>query len=518
MPHWTIKRLLCMLLAMNTKLSEGDEASLGSKLVALAAASISLCAGFGCRTEPTMPAPIAICPQSQETTFAFDTNGDRRPDFWQYERTGGRKDAIAYGADNSSRPGERIDLDRIKPADVPHFVIVLDGVPFELVDELYHQGYFRFFHPPARVICPFPGMTDTALTKVFHSSRCIANQALYFDRPKNRLSDGNGIYLSGRNAPWAAKMTYRCSFWWDGLSYLDPQLVFDHEMNGIVDAFGKVKAGEAFTYSIGSAALGIRYGRPAFLDFLRTTDRLCEQILYARHGRAKITLVSDHGHCLVECRPISFDKVLSAGGYRLTKSINGPRDVVAIPYGLCTYAELYTNDPAGVAGCVLGRDDVELACYAAGDAVVVRDREGEARILNGKTGFVYDVKRGDPLKLRDVIERLRRDGKVSADGEIDGPAMFAATVDQYYPDPLPRVWEAFHGLVDTPPDVLVSLRDGSCFGSQFFYAMIGKVGSTHGSLSRRDSTAFVMTTLGDLPPAMRSSDVLPALERLRSGK
>lgn len=465
-----------------------------------------------------MPAPVAIGPAGQETAFSFDVNRDRRPDFWEYERTAGLKNAIAYEAGKTGRPGERIDLSTIKATDVPHFVITLDGVPFELVDEMYRKGHFRFFNPPSRVICCFPGMTDTALTQVFHSKPCTANQALYFDRKANRQSDGNSTYLSGGNAPWAKKMTYRCSFLWDGLSYLDPQLVFDHEMNGIVDAFRAVKCGEAYTYSIGSAALGIRYGRPAFLEFMGRVERLCEQILYERHGQAKITLLSDHGHCLQECKPISFKEVLTAGGYRLTKSLNGPRDVVAIAYGLCTYAEFCTNDPAGVAGCVLGQKDVELASYLEKDAVIVRDREGQARILKGKTGFIYDAQRGDPLKLHDVIERLRREGKVSANGEIDGDAMFAATLDQYYPDPLQRLWEAYHGLVDNPPDVLVSLRDGACFGSQFFYAMIGKVGSTHGSLSRRDSTAFVITMLGDLAPAMRSRDVLPAIEKLRTGK
>ncbi len=506
-----------MLLRMHDKLIQGGTTALILGTGRIAVTIASLCMWCGCRTEPTMPGPVSIVPGEQETVFTYDTNGDRRPDYWEYLRAGGQTYAVAYEADKTGRPGERIRLDGIGASEVPHFIIVLDGVPFELVDEMYREGYFRAFHPPSRVICPFPGMTDTALSEVFHSDRCIANQALYFDRQSNRLSNGNSVYLSGGNAPWAAKMTYRCSFWWDGLSYLDPQLVFDHEMNGIVETFRRVKSGEAGAYSIGSAALGIRYGRPAFLEFLRTIDRLCKQLIRERHGRVKITLLSDHGHCLVDCRPISFDRVLSAGGYHLAKSLRRPGDVVTIPYGLCTYAEFFTNDPAGVAACLTGHEDVEFACFAEKDAVVVRDREGEAWIRKGEVGFIYDVQRGDPLKLRDTIERLRHDGKVTAKGEINPDALFTATLDAYYPDPLERIWHAFHGLVKIPPDIIVSLRDGSCFGSQFFYAMIGRIGSTHGSLGRRNSTTFAMTMLGELPPAMRSREVMPAVERLRSG-
>jgi hypothetical protein len=44
------------------------------------------------------------------------------------------------------------------------------------------------------------------------------------------------------------------------------------------------------------------------------------------------------------------------------------------------------------------------------------------------------------------------------------------------------------------------------------------VSSTHGSLNGINSTTFVMTMLGDLPPALRSREVLPALEKLRCAK
>ncbi|HUU97652.1 MAG TPA: hypothetical protein VM487_18100 [Phycisphaerae bacterium] len=477
---------------------------------------VSLWVGCGCASQPSFPAPIEVRAETNETVLAFDTDRDQRADFWQYQRPGGRKHALAYAAERSEQPGERIDLDAIDPAECPHFVIVLDGVPFELVDQLYREGHFRFFHPPAKVICGFPSMTDLALNEFFHTGRCLAYEALYFDRRANRLTDGTAVYLSARNSRWLEQMDYRCSFWWDAQAYLNPQALFDHEINGIIRTFRSIEDGERYAYTVGTAGLGTRGGREAILKYLRTVDRLCEQIVFERRGRVKITLTADHGHNLVENRRISFRKALEGGGYRQAKSLREPRDVVPISYGLVTYTAFYTNDPAGVANCLVGHEDVEFACYPADDAVIVCDRTGHARITKGETGFVYDTREADPLKLNPITEQLRRDGRLAADGGIDDESLFSATVDHYYPDPLARIWAAFHESVENPPDLIANLRDGACYGSRFFHAMIGNVASTHGSLNRANSTTFVLTTLGELPPALRPHDLLPALEILRS--
>lgn len=490
------------------------------------AGGVSLAACCGCASEPSFPAPVEVRSVSDQTIFAFDTDGDERTDFWQYQQPDGRKHTMVYAADESGTPWpladgrgsyrERIDLDAINPSECPHFLIVLDGVPFELVDQLYREGHFRFFYPPSRVVCCFPSMTDLSLSELFHTGRCLAYQARYFDRQANRLTGGSTLYLSGRNSPWLARMNYRCSFWWDARAYLDPQAVFDHEVNRIVRTLRAIDAGEACAYSVGTAGLGTRGGREGIREYLRTVDRLCEQIIYERRGRVMLTLTADHGHNLVPNRRISFRKLLEAGGYQQAKSLGGPRDVAVVSYGLVTYAAFFTRDPAGVADRLLEHEDVEFACYPAGDGVVVCDRTGRARITKRAAGFVYDSRQADPLKLAAIVERLRRDGKVSPDGEIDEESLFDATLDHDYPDPLARIWAAFHELVENPPDVIVNLRDGACYGSRFFHAMIGKVSSTHGSLNHMSSTTFVLTTLGELPTALRSRDVLPALEKLRT--
>jgi hypothetical protein len=151
--------------------------------------------------------------------------------------------------------------------------------------------------------------------------------------------------------------------------------------------------------------------------------------------------------------------------------------------------------------------------YAAGDDVVVVSANGRARIGRCGAGWRYSADFGDPLQLRDVIAELRAHAAVSADGCIDAAALFAATVEHVYPDPLDRCWGAFHGLMAYPPDVLLSLADGWHWGSPFIDEHV-TVRGAHGSLNRAGSVGFIMSTQGELPAAQRMRDVPANLERI----
>ena len=487
----------------------------GTGIKTITSTALLLLLYSGCAPLPNFPKPLEIHRENHETVFTFDTNHDGRGDYWQFQSDRGRTTALAYLDESTGAPAPRIILDEIDPSQCPHYLITLDGVPFEIVDELYRQGHFRFCASPSRVICCFPAMTDLALAELFHAEHCLAFQARYFDRAANRMTDGNAVYLSGKNSPWVDKLDYRCSAWWDGLAYLNPGFLFKHELRGMLKTIRRIDSGRAYVYSVASAGLGTRGGRAAIIEYLLTIEQLCQQIIHERHGRVHFTITADHGHNLVENRRISFRNTLDAAGYRQTKSLHAANDVVPVGYGLVTYAAFFTNDQTGVAECLLQNDAVELACYPIENAITVRDRDGQALIRRGETGFIYDSTAGDPLLLNPIIERLRKTGKVSIAGEIDQAALFDATLDHEYPDPLERLWLAFNGLVESPPDLVVILRDGYCYGSKFFLAMIGKVNSTHGSLNRMNSTTFVLTTLGTLPPAIRSRELLPALQALR---
>jgi len=462
---------------------------------------------------PTQPLTATVVPAGRQ--WSYDLDGDRRPDYWQQADATGRITELRF-ADRTGAPGETIALDAIDPQDVPHFLIVLDGVPFELVDELHRQGHFRLFYPPSRVISPFPAMTDLALNRLFHAGRSRGYQATYYDRAAGKLVGGTFDYLEADNSPWLTHVDYRCSWWLDAQAYLNPRALWAHELRGIqrtFDAVGDAPGRTVAAYSVATAGLGTRGGREAILTYLHTVDRLCQQIVYQRRGRVKLTVAADHGQDLLPHRRVSFTQPLADAGFRRTQRIDGPRDVVAVSYGLVTYAAFWTDSPAGVAEVLADHEAVDWAAWRTdADAVEVVSPAGRGTLRHADGGWRYDVTGEDPLRLGAILAALRRTGRIG-DGVIPQDALFAATVEHDYPDPLRRLWEAFKDLVERPADVIANLADDSCHGSKFFHVMIGDPASTHGSMGRRNSTTFVMTQRGPLPSVMTSDQVLPALGR-----
>jgi len=461
----------------------------------------------------------------------YDTDGDRRADYQQRMDATGRKVELRFEA-TDERPLRQVRLDALDADSVPHFIIALDGVPYSIVRELYDKGCFRLFYPPSRLISCFPSMTDLAFWRIFGGAQPIAFQAEYFDRRANRIVKGDEVYLSGANADWARKLDYRCSFTMDALAYVIPQVVFDHELRGMADVLQEVQSGTVIVYSVGTAGLGTQGGRSAIVRYLRRIDRFCEQIVHDRQGRVKITILADHGHNMSGRGRVSFKTLLAEAGYKLTDRLLERGDVVAIQYGMVTYAAFFTDDPAGVASVLLQDPAVTLACYRKDDSIVVRTLDGYGRVTAVDGRYGYQVEYGDPLRLQAIIERLRADDSVvEQDGStalINDRALFEATVEHIYPDPLRRIWLAFNGLVAKPPDIVVCLEDGWCHGSAFFDAVIGVVcledgwchgsaffdaviggaSSTHGSLNQINSATIVMTMRHELPGAMRLEEVM----------
>ena len=106
-----------------------------------------LISGFlliGCRAVPQFPnRPMRVQIDSDGSKIkAFDTNNDRQADYWQRENLSGRKVELRFGA-SDDQSGETVLLDQIDPCQIMHFIIALDGVPYQLVQELYGQGHFH---------------------------------------------------------------------------------------------------------------------------------------------------------------------------------------------------------------------------------------------------------------------------------------------------------------------------------------------------------------------------------------
>ncbi|HPY77959.1 MAG TPA: hypothetical protein PLQ45_08970, partial [Anaerohalosphaeraceae bacterium] len=172
----------------------------------------------------------------------------------------------------------------------------------------------------------------------------------------------------------------------------------------------------------------------------------------------------------------------------------------------------YTHNPAPVADALLASPAAALACYPTPQGVCVRTRDGSALISYHDGRYRYAPDSGDPLQLNPILDNLRQQGLIAEDGFIEDRVLLDATQNHIYPDPLRRIWLAFHGLVQHPADLIICLHDGWYHGSASFDRLSGGAVSTHGSLNQINSTTFVLTMTGPLPPALRLEEIMPALQ------
>src|ERR1041385_8250471 len=121
-------------------------------------------------------------------------------------------------------PAAREDLTELRPA--PRVVeaqarprrllLCLDGVPFELVTEAQSRGLFDNFRAPARLLSPFPTLTNVALAQMLRASPPNGYESLYFDREAREQRGGISKYV-GRRTPDKVPSSYM-----DELDYQEP--------------------------------------------------------------------------------------------------------------------------------------------------------------------------------------------------------------------------------------------------------------------------------------------------------
>ena len=429
----------------------------------------------------------------------FDTDGDRRNDLAiTFDAPAGRVDALCYD-DNEDGTPDRIYRPRDYPPDrIPHLVLLLDSIPFQCVAERYAAGEFRWFDsPPAKVIAPFPSLTEICYTDLLHAPPLPGVIDQFYDRRTREKH--NGLWsraIGGYQYPWERYLHYCGKFIDEGFAYLDPRPWYAAELELAHKAFDASPDRLTIVYLASASGMACKYGRAGIDEVLDGAAQLCLQVLYERRGAVKISVMADHGHNLVESKNIDVKTLLKTAGFRVAGTLSKPNDVVLELNGLVTYAAVRTTQPTRVADRLLAHPGIEFAMYMEGERVIVRDAHGAAAI-DGRNGgeirytpltgnvFGYDEKLHGAFMSRD--------------------AWFAATCNLEYPDAPVRVWEAFHERVVDPPDVMFTTRDGYCAGLPSFEKFI-HMKSTHGSLNQLNSATFLLTMH---PPAATMPTMLP---------
>jgi len=391
-------------------------------------------------------------------TYGIDLDGDARVDRIETVQQG-RLARVALAPAPGSRPLRTV-------------VIAIDAVPYAVFARVQREGRFREFFPAARMIAPFPSLTNVGYASILKTAPGLGYEDRYYDPVKNAVGGGVSDRLRGndykRVAPFHELFTWEPPHLWGVAIYYFPMTISQKELRKIEEILHTSHDRELVLYFGGTDALGHVRGWKGFEDCLRLVDQVVHGFLAAGGAERRVVLFSDHGTTAVRSRRVNLAAALRRGGFRLTSRLDAPGDVVAPAYGLVGAIPLYTRcgEEAAVARAVAALPGVDFAAWREGNATRAVSGDG----------------RPDPLDLP----------------------------QDRYPDLRARVELGLRSYIAHPASVIVSLADGWHYGSGLFDALATMEG-THGSATRDASVGFVASNVDRLPETLRAEEVYPYL-------
>ncbi len=400
-------------------------------------------------------------------------------------------------------------------------LLCLDGVPCELIEAAKSRGLFAAFGPPARLLSPFPTLTNVGLAAMFGASPPHGYESLYFDKSAQEMRGGIGKYL-GRRTPdkmpssYMDELDYQEPLAFEFLVYVAPEKIWRTDMRRFRDRFRSApRQRDYFAFLKGTDGLLHIRGPQRLLAALESLDRILCEIQSFCGSETEIVLFSDHGMNLQENRRVHLNTFLQRKGFQLVGRFDksAPRMVAVPGFGLCGYAAVYCRDQEAIpdlASALAELEGVDFSIFLNAGAVLVKGSNGSARIelkeRNGTRLYRYDDLGGDPLKLGKMIQTFRETGAADAEGFVSDKTWLERTETHIYPDVLANLYTALNSVrVRNTADVLISLQDGYYYGWSPFGRIV-RLAATHGNALRPSSTAFLMSTHRKLPGYVRADD------------
>lgn len=380
------------------------------------------------------------------------------------------------------------------PDGVPQrLVLALDGIPYDVFVGLQKQGHFADFHPAARMVSTFPSLSDVAFSAIEGSEPPNGYQTKHFDPVRNKIVGNDVAALSERAHPKIASDATSHSVPHRIMGYAMPTRIAMSELREIGRDLLRSRKQTFVAYLGTSDAVLHLQGREGAERFLLQVDGFLRELrakVRERTGRdLLIDIVSDHGSTMVPSRVVPVEQVLARCGFRRREGMTDPKDsAYALPGLVGSLAITVADAQADAAArCLAAAEGVDLVAINRGDVVGVINAEGEAevRLLSSSPEqYAYRRLRGDPLGLLPL-------GPASEEEQrFEQERVFSQTLDAPRPDPLRRLWRAFHGDVKKPSTLLLSLADGYEVGNpklRFVTRLRGGHEGTHGSMTRMAS-------------------------------
>ncbi|HYV81860.1 MAG TPA: alkaline phosphatase family protein [Pyrinomonadaceae bacterium] len=374
-------------------------------------------------------------------------------------------------------------------------LLCLDGVPHKLIEGERSRGLFDSFKSPARLLSPFPTMTNVALSAMLGATPPAGYESLYFDRKARELRGGISKYV-GRRTPdkvpssYMDELDYQEPLPFEFLIYVAPEKVWRADMQRFRerfraapqnrDYFAFLKATDGLLHAQGPARLAVA---------LESLDKILKEIRSYCGDETEIVMFSDHGMNLEENRRIPLASTLSRRGFK----------VVIPAFGLCSYAALYCDEDVipDVASASAEVRGVDFAVYKDGCEVVIESSRGQARIEYeaATDSYRYSTVSGDPLQLGSFPNTFATDA-----------IWYERTAGHRYPNAVANVYKSlFTPRVKHTADVLISMDDGYYYGWTAFGRFV-RLRATHGNALQSSSNAFLMSTHRNFPAFVRADD------------
>jgi hypothetical protein len=384
-------------------------------------------------------------------------------------------------------------------------IFALDGVSYDVMEELHKEGYFQGFYEPGRLVSTFPSVTRPAFSRMLIGGKPFGYERLYFDFEENRLKGYTIVKklfsTDKEHRDYHPKLHF---LGFPGyIAYVFPDKFTRTVMDTFKQRLMAFKGDEFIAYMGISDAIAHVEGRPAQKEFLKKISFLLDDTRNELGMMLDVVVFSDHGNNYIKNQWVDLSTPLVKGGFEDVTALNSTKDFVLPRNGFVSVAALYTHpdNTNAMAGLLAQVEGVDFSVYLSGQSIRVNGAAGLARISRRGERYRYTTIEGDPLNLAELNHRMAKLGQSDTQGFILADDWWEATKHHTYPNPLYRIWEGLHDLVQYPATILVSFKDGYAFGPAIFnQAIIGRRQGTHGSLLDTHSNGFLMCDFMTVDP------------------
>ena len=369
--------------------------------------------------------------------------------------------------------------------------------------QAFHQGYF----PVSRMISTFPSASDVAWTEILGDRPLPGYQRTYFSEAANLEVFQNGITTS---------MEYERQMTWQvtggllrTLGYIFPRRTFRYEVHELVKNFLKANNQGDTYYALLRSPDDAQHLSADILAMLCTVDEKLQELRSTyreREGRElEILIISDHGNNHAgPAKRVEVRKFLKSAGYRVTKSIRDPKDVVLPTAGIESWVEIHnaTGETERLVQLLSHLEGVDILTARDpdhADQFIVVNSKGERAVIewnSARNTFRYATLTGDPIGYLPVVGSLSKAHQIDADGFAPADAWMTETLDHRYPLALERIVRGHTRAALNPATILISLDNAYVHSGWFVKkgSEVVRFGGTHGALDDLNSNGILVSS------------------------